>query len=52
MCGEMKGVINSVTPEGALGKGGDVDIIGVENAAEYRPGGYHPVALGDVLAGR
>ena len=50
MCGEMKGVISDVTPEGAAG--GDVDIIGVENAAEYQPGGYHPVASGDVLAGR
>ena len=51
--GDMKGVIKGVTPEGAVGKAGDdVDIFGVENAAEYRPGGYHPVASGDILAGR
>ena len=50
----MEGVGGGVTNEGAgcNFKGGEVDINGVENVEEYRPGGYHPVALGDVLGGR
>ena len=30
----------------------EVDIIGVENAEEYGPGGYHPISKGDILGGR
>ena len=50
----MEGVGGGVTNEGAgcNFKGGEVDINGVENVEEYRPGGYHPVAPGDVLGGR
>ena len=50
----MEGVGGGVTNEGAgcNFKGGEVDINGVENGEEYRPGGYHPVAPGDVLGGR
>ena len=50
----MEGVIGGVTDEGAgcSFTGGEVDINGVENVEEYRPGGYHPVAPGDVLGGR
>ena len=56
-CGEMEGASSSgVTPGEAAGNLAtnrrDADLIGVENAEEYRPGGYHPVAVGDILAGR
>ena len=30
----------------------EIDIIGVENAEEYGPGGYHPISKGDILGGR
>ena len=32
--------------------GRKVDLNGMENAEEYRPGGYHPVTPGDILGGR
>ena len=50
----MEGVGIGVTDEGASCnfKGGEVDINGVEDLEEYRPGGYHPVTPGDVLGGR
>ena len=50
----MEGGGSVVTAEEAGGnlEGGKVDLNGVENAEEYRPGGYHPVAPGDVLGGR
>ena len=53
-CGGMEGVSGGVTDEEAAcnPEGPEADINGVENAEEYRPGGYHPVALGDVLGGR
>ena len=53
-CGGMEGVSSGVTDEGAgcNFEGPKGDINGVENVEEYRPGGYHPVAPGDVLGGR
>ena len=35
-----------------LKNGGKVDLNGMENAEEYRPGGYHPVTPGNILGGR
>ena len=54
ICGGMEGVGIGVTDEGAACNfnGEEVDINGVENLEEYRPGGYHPVTPGDVLGGR
>ena len=38
--------------DGGEGDVDEVDIIGVENAEEYGPGGYHPISKGDILGGR
>ena len=38
--------------EGVSLNGEEVDLHGVENAEENRPGGYHPLTPGDVLGGR
>ena len=48
----MEGVGSADEASGNLDNGGEVDLNGVENAEEYRPGGFHPVNPGDVLGGR